>query len=593
MNSKLNKKLLALAISGALLTACGSDDNDDDDVPPKNNPVTTPESPAPGTTPPATPLPEQASGEITEIGRYSSGIYDDGGAEIVAFDTSSDKLFVVNSGDSTIDVLDLTDPTNPQKLTTIDVTAASVSGFTAGGANSIAINNGKLAVAVENDDKQANGQVYFYNTDSLAFEGAAAAGALPDMVAFTPNGEYVLSANEGEPNDEYNNDPEGSVTIIKVSDMSVRTADFSAFNQNIQSLKEAGVRITGPAGTTVAQDVEPEYITIDRDNNTAYVALQENNALAVVNIADATVTDILPLGYKDHSLAGNGLDANKNDKAANIETLPIFGMYQPDAIASFMADDGKTYIVTANEGDGREYISEDFADEAACTAAGGLDFDDGECLMYIDETDLEDLPLDAAAFTPAQITKLTDGDGIGGLTVTNTNGDTDNDGKFEAIYAYGSRSFSIWDENAKLVFDSGDQFEQKVKEVAPDNFNASNDKNKIDNRSDNKGPEPEGVALIKLGSKVFAYIGLERQGGIMVYDITDPAQASFVQYTSNRDFTVDPEEIEDNDALDSGAAGDLGPEGMLTISAADSPNGKPLLVVGNEVSGTTTIYEIQ
>ena len=572
MNSKLNKKLLALAISGVLLTACGSDDNDDDDLPPQDV-VTLPgdevTEPAPVTPPaPTTPPAAQASGEITQIGRYSSGIYDDGGAEIVAFDASSDKLFVVNSGTASIDVLDLKDPANPQKLTTIDVTAASVSGFNAGGANSIAISNGKLAVAVENDDKQANGQVYFYNTDSLTFEGAAATGALPDMVAFTPNGEYVLSANEGEPNDDYDNDPEGSVSIIKVSDMSVRTADFSAFNQNIQSLKDAGVRITGPVGTTVAQDVEPEYITIDRNNSTAYVALQENNALAVVDITNAEITAILPLGYKDHSLGGNGLDADKNDKAANIVTQPFLGMYQPDAIASFMADDGKTYIVTANEGDGRDY--------------------DG----YVDEVDLKDLPLDEAAFTSNQRALFADGDGLGDLTVTNATGDTDNDGKFEEIYVYVSRSFSIWDENGRQVFDSGDQFEQKVKEVAADNFNASNDKNSIDNRSDNKGPEPEGVALIKLGSKVFAYIGLERQGGIMVYDITDPAQASFVQYSSNRDFTVDPEDIESG-SLSADAAGDLGPEGMLTISAADSPNGKPLLVVGNEVSGTTTIYEIR
>jgi len=407
------------------------------------------------------------------------------------------------------------------------------------------------------------------------------------MVAFTPNGEYVLSANEGEPNKTYSNDPEGSVSIIKVSDLSVRTADFSAFNQNIQSLKESGVRIGGPAGTSVAQDLEPEYITISADNNTAYVALQENNALAVVDIADATVTSVLPLGYKDHSTAGKGLDGNKNDKAANIELLPIYGMYQPDSIASFMASDGNTYIVTANEGDGREYISEDFADEAACTAAGGLDFDDGECLMYIDESDLKDLTLDGAVFSSNQRSKLGDGDGLGDLTVASDMGDIDNDGEYEEIYAFGARSFSIWNSNAQQVFDSGDQFEQKVAEVAPENFNASNDKNKIDNRSDNKGPEPEGLALATIDNQTFAYIGLERQGGIMVYNITEPASASFVQYLNERDFSI---EADENNAA---AAGDLAPEGMITISAADSPNGKPLLVVGNEVSGTTTIYEIR
>jgi len=576
----MNKRLLALAVSGLLLTACGSDNDSDNSN--TGNPQGSPA--APGT--------DLASGQLLQIGRYSSGIYDDGGAEITAFDASTDKLFVVNSGDASIDVLDLSDPTNPQKLSTIDVSATSVSGFSAGGANSVAVHGGLLAVAVEHDNKQSNGQVYFYNTDTQAFIAAVEVGALPDMVAFTANGDYLLSANEGEPSNDYKNDPQGSISVIKVSDRSVRTAGFSDFNERIQSLKDEGVRLGGPAGTTVAQDLEPEYITFSGDQILAYVALQENNALAVVDIARAEVTRILPLGYKNHNLANQGLDANKNDKQANIERLPIFGMYQPDAIASYMADDGKTYIVSANEGDGREYISDDYATEQACLDGGGLEFDDGECLFYLDETDLENLPLDEASFSSNQRSRLNDPQGLGGLTVTNTLGDSDNDGKFEKIYAYGARSFSIWDSNGNQVFDSGDQFEQTIKQVAADNFNASNDKNKIDNRSDNKGPEPEGVALAKLGSQVFAYIGLERQGGIMVYNITNPQQPTFVQYTSNRDFSVDPGDIDDG-LLAADAAGDLGPEGMLVISASDSPNGKPLLVVGNEVSGTTTIYEIR
>lgn len=532
----ISKKLLALAIGGALLTACGSDDGN-----PNQN----------------------YTGELQQIGRYSSGLFDAGGAEITAFDASSNKLFVVNSGAASIDVLDLSDPLNPQKLTTLDVRQTQVNGFAAGGANSVAVHNGKLAVAVENDNKQAKGQVYFYHTDTLAFAGAAAVGALPDMVTFTPNGDYVLSANEGEPNDTYDNDPEGSVSIIKVSDMSVRTAGFSEFNQDKQNLIEKGVRIGGPAGTSVAQDLEPEYITISRDNNTAYVALQENNALAVIDIQRAEVQTILPLGYKDHSQPGNGLDANKNDKTAEIELLPVYGMYQPDAIASYMAADGNTYIVSANEGDGRDY--------------------DG----YSDEIKLQDLPLDEASFSSSQIERLTDADGLGDLAVTNTMGDTDNDGKFEQIYAYGGRSFSIWDSHGQLVFDSGDQFEQHLKQVAGQYFNVSNDNNKIDNRSDNKGPEPEGVTLAKFGNQVFAYIGLERQGGIMVYNISNPRLPQFVQYLNNRDFSISADE--NNPA----AAGDLAPEGLLVISANDSPNGEPLLVVGNEVSGTTTIYQIR
>ena len=39
-------------------------------------------------------------------------------------------------------------------------------------------------------------------------------------------------------------------------------------------------------------------------------------------------------------------------------------------------------------------------------------------------------------------------------------------------------------------------------------------------------------------------------------------------------------------------AGDLGPEGLVFIPAAQSPNGRPLLVVGNEVSGTTAVLQL-
>jgi len=540
----MKKAALAVAMTSAL-AACGSDDD--------NNSATV----------------ATATGELELLGRYSSGIFDDGGAEIVAFDATTDKLFVVNSGDATVDILDLSDPANPSKLGTL--TAEDQTDFVVGGANSVAVYNGLLAVAVEADTKQDAGRAYFYNTETMTFVAAVEVGALPDMITFTHDGANVLVANEGEPNDEYTVDPEGSVSIIAITDgvpaTAATTAGFTSFNDSEATLKADGVRIFGP-DATVAQDMEPEYITVSADNSTAYVALQENNALAIVDIASSTVSSIVALGYKDHSVEGNGLDANKEDKAANIELQPLMGMYMPDTITSYTVD-GETYIVTANEGDSRDYSG------------------------FSEESDLADLTLDTTAFTADQIATLQDSDaGLGGLTVSAVDGDTDGDGDTDVIYSYGGRSFAIWNAAGELVFDSGDQIEQIVAETNPDYFNVSNTNNKIDNRSDNKGPEPEGLAVGKVGNDTFAFVGLERQGGIMVFNISNPQAPEFLSYQLDRDFTVDIAEIEDGN-LAADAAGDLAPEGMTFVSAEDSPNGKALLIVGNEVSGTTTVYEFK
>ena len=525
------------------------------------------------------------NGHLQQIGRYASGIFDDGGAEIVAFDKSTNKLFVVNSGANTIDVLDISEPSQPTKLTTLNVADQDAVSFTSGGANSVAVNNGLLAVAVEADNQQDTGRIYVYNTSDNGFVTAFTAGALPDMVAFSADGQYLLSANEGQPSNDYSNDPEGSITVVDLSagvaSAAVSQATFTAFNTQQTALTDAGVRITGP-GATVAMDLEPEYISFAIDNDTAYITLQENNALALVDLASATVTGIVALGYKDHSLQGAGLDGNKNDDYPVILNQPIFGMYMPDSIASYEFN-GKTYLITANEGDGREYIYD--TDSTTCTNAGHTDLGGGECLSHSDEVALEDLALDPGVFTADQISELQDGSGWGDLTVTNTNGDADGNDQFEGIYAFGARSFSIWNEEGEQVFDSGDQIEQIVADQSPLFFNLSNDKNSPDNRSDNKGPEPEGVAIGTVGNRTYAFIGLERQSGIMVFDVTNPFSPAFVEYNSNRDLSVDPGEGVD--------AGDLGPEGMIFISAEDSPNGKALLIVGNEVSGTTTLYQVQ
>ncbi|WP_193365068.1 choice-of-anchor I family protein, partial [Neosynechococcus sphagnicola] len=495
---------------------------------------------------------------LTKVGGYSTGVFDQGAAEISAFDSASERLFVVNGAAEGIDVLDLSDPANPVFLFTIDIAAV-----TAGGSpNSVAVKNGIVVVAVENADKTLPGTVEFFDADLGATDApiqSVTVGALPDMLTFTPDGTKILVANEGEPN-SYGQadsvDPEGSVSIIDISSgvasATVTTAAFTDFNDDLATLTAEGVRIFGP-GATVAQDLEPEYISVSSDGQTAYVTLQENNALGILDLTTGEFTDIVALGYKDYSQPGNGLDASDKD-GIDISPQPVLGMYQPDAIASYEVD-GQTYLVTANEGDARDYVG------------------------FSEEERVKDLTLDPS--NPA--TGLQGDNDLGRLNVTSTQGDTDGDGDYDQLYSFGGRSFSIWDANGNLIFDSGDDLETLTALADPAHFNADSTSNTADNRSDNKGPEPEGVALGEIDGHTYAFIGQERVGGVVVYDVTNPLAPTYITYINTRDFTEVP-------GADSG--GDLGPEGLIFVSAADSSNGVPLLIVANEISGTTAIFEI-
>lgn len=504
---------------------------------------------------------------IEPIGSIAAGAFLTSAAEISVFDPATKRLFVVNAQVPRIDVVSISDPANPTLVGVIEITSYGAI------ANSVAVKNGIIAVAVEAEAKSDPGKVVFFDS-ALKFVTQVTVGALPDMLTFTPDGKSLLVANEGEPEDDYSVDPEGSVSIIRLkrglahlTQNDVLTADFRGFNGmsreelfngNGNSSKPA-IRVFGPEGT-VAQNLEPEYITVSEDSKTAWVALQEANALAIIDIRSAKVTRIVGLGTKDHSLAdngfgsGNALDASDKDGQINIRNWPVKGFYQPDAIASYKVR-GKTFLLLANEGDSRDW--------------------DG----YSEEERVKDLTLDPAIFPAA----LQNDAQLGRLKTTSAQGDADNDGLFEEIYTYGARSFSIRDSYGRLVWDSGDLFAKITEQANPDFFNSNHEENKFDSRSDDKGAEPESVTVGEISGRNYAFVGLERVGGIMVFDVTDPAAPDFVQYVNNRDFTQDPETV---------GAGDLGPEGVLFISKKDSPNRKPLLVVSNEVSGTTTVYQI-
>ena len=504
---------------------------------------------------------EVPAGDASELGVTYLTSYEvdpDGTAEITTYDAGSQQLFVTN-GDK-IEVLDFSDPTAIVSLATVNV-----GDFGGESVQSVASSNGIIAAAISVDPATDPGLVVLADSDGNN-PTPLLVGALPDMLVFSPDGTKLLVANEGEPNDDYTIDPEGSVSVIDVSaglgnitQADVTTLNFNAFDGQQAALEAAGVRIYGP-GATVSQDLEPEYIAVSPDSQWAYVSLQENNAYAIVDLLNLEITEVISFGLKDHSVFPNTLDLSDETDFIFDANWPVKGMYMPDAIACYEVD-GTQFIVTANEGDAREYDT--YEEERK--------IDDG------------DYTLDPVIFSNIDILELESN--LAEINVTNASGDTDNDGDFDEIHVFGGRSFSIFNaETGALVYDSGNDFEviTAADPVYGPIFNASNSNNNPKNRSDNKGPEPEGVTIASIQGEDYAFILLERIGGMMIYNISDPANPVFLQYENNRDATPGGDEM-----------GDLGPEGIVYIAPEDSPTEKGMLVISNEVSATLGIYEIE
>ncbi|WP_299337161.1 choice-of-anchor I family protein [uncultured Psychroserpens sp.] len=460
----------------------------------------------------------------------------EGSSEISAFDPDTNKLFTVNVESNEISVYDLSNLNSPVLLTPL-----SISAF--GTPNSVSVYEGNLAVAVEAPVKQNPGQIIVFNTETGMMINQYTVGALPDMVTYSKDGNLLLSANEGEPNDDYDVDPMGTISIIDLNDDSVTILDFTAFNAQEATLESQGFRVFGP-GADLATDVEPEYIAVSDDSQTAWVSLQENNGIARINLVSKTIEAIYPLGFKDYNNPMNSIDASDKDQEETLKNWPVFGMYQPDAI-TYTSINGTEYIISANEGDARDY--------------------DG----FSEEERVEDLTLDETVFP--QSNDYQNEVNLGRLKITTTLGDTDNDGDTDEIYNYGARSFSIWSTTGGLLYDSGNDISEIVLSQTPERFNWDWEDNETDKRSDDKGAEPEAVEVIKINEKTILFVGLERNSQVMVFDISNPMSPQYVQILQR--------------------ATDYAPEGVLAVSAENSPSGKPLVIISNEDSGTISIYE--
>ena len=524
---------------------------------------------------------------LTQIARYSAGQYNvDGGVmEIVAYNQATEWAYAINgqSGKlAAIPLAGLTAGAHVEALTgtEIDVKAlveAEDSTFQYGDMTSVAISpdSTTLAAALQAQGSNDAGRVALFTCEedgSLTLEALVETGAQPDMVTFAGDG-VVLTADEGEPREGYGEniaDPKGSVTVVDVEAQESTVVDFSAFDSQRDQLAEDGIVLK--KGSAPSVDLEPEYIAVS--GGKAYVTLQENNAIAVLDIESQAFEGVYSAGFEDHSTTA--IDLDKKDDAYDPQTYEsLLGIRMPDGIAAFTVE-GTTYLVTANEGDAREWGDED------------------QGTFYLSE-DERDFGEEGVTSPTGAITA--ENSGLEGKVVFFKTEDFDGLDP-EKDYVFGGRSFTVFqvtENGLEEVFTSGDDFEALTAQYVPEYFNASNDNAVLDDRSGKKGPEAESVTVGTVDGKTYAFVALERTGGVMVYDVTDPEAITFVNYVNTRDFgtTVEgSEEYEDGELDKWVTGGDVAPEGLLFLDAASSPNGEPLLLAACEVSGTVAVYQL-
>lgn len=504
---------------------------------------------------------------ITHKGRYTSGAdFGNGGTEIVKYNPKNGYAYSVNGDKEALDIIDVKHPGKDGAINLVKRIYLQDNGIEAGDLTSVTVHpsGDYVAVSAPAVDKTKPGHVVFYGSNGDYINNVTV-GSLPDMVTFSKDSKYLLVANEGEPSDDYTVNPPGSVSVIDVTGgpanvtvNNVRTAMFTKEHQE-------GIRALGPNAEDAYLNIEPEYIAVDSQSKYAYVTLQEVSAIAKVDIVKGQIVQVKGLPYKDHSLAQNAMDVSDEDGKSELRRAPVLGLLQPDGIDTYDYN-GETYLLIANEGDSQDY--EGYSEEKRVKKLK------------------DDIQLDARyyqGYTQAELDDMVknglfDDEQLGRLKVTTSHAFKDADGKYNALVSYGGRSFSILRaSDLEMIYDSGSDIEQRVLDLLPERFNANYeaaDDIKVDDRSDDKGPEAENVVVGKVDSHSYAFVGLERVGGIMIYDITNPNEPYFVKYL------YDP----DNK--------DISPEGITFESAEESPNGKPMLIASFELSGTTSAWEL-
>jgi hypothetical protein len=532
-----------------------------------------------------------------------------GSSEIVAFDKTNDRVFAPSAAPigiayapvsaaglvGTATTVAFANPfTNPSYSPVIqDVTSVAVHPTQDWGVASLVptLNGPGTTLAEE----WTPGRLVVFNTSDGSTITTIEVGYHPDSVTFTPDGTKILVANEAENNNVTGTDAPGSITVVDVSTITssanfianlgaVTTTDFSGTSASLRT----GIRDQGPnvgstsnfgagavmnTSSTVCAParLEPEYIVAT--NTTAYVSLQENNAIGVFDLSSNTWTQIFNLGVIAQTIDASDRDNAAGTGAAILVDDEVYGMPMPDTLGLFTSG-GVDYLVTANEGD---FLS---TDNDRARIADSV-FNGGANQRTIDPTYVT--TLNTRYPSPAYASGYETNSALGRLRVSTRDGDTDGDGDIDQFRMPGTRSFSIWNASTGVrVFDSGvnmpSTFEEYIAANDAANFNIDQATPTVDDRSPNKGPEPEGLTVATIGTDTYVFVALERTNHVFVYKIDTTTPGGF----QASDVTLDS-------AVKGGT--NYGPEGMVLVPAVDSPTGQNLLLVGSEVSTTIASYD--
>jgi hypothetical protein len=518
---------------------------------------------------------EASYAQISLLSNFSANFGNGTSAgEIVGFDKVSKNLFVTSSSSAAyqINIFDLSNPSSAVGVGAIDFSSSFGSKADMSALSSVAINSAKgfgVASLIPTANTTTLGKVGFFDLSSRTSLGTIDVGYHPDSVSFSPDGSKLIVVNEGEFNASSATNAPGSISVIDVSginsgnlanllSLTPVTRDFSSANLasgvSLSGIRNSNLAAVGTSGTFISSvpdftqaanqnpnAIEPEYASVIGDK--VYVSLQDNNAIGEYDLTQNLWTKVTNLGTITQTI-----DATDTGSTISI-TQTVKGLPMPDMLATY-SKNGKTYVVTANEGDAR-------VDDRDVSRFGDIAGDDSMNTI-----------LDGNY--PTSNTGVRANAQLGRLNVSRIDGDTDGNGRIDEIRMLGTRSITIWEVTGaglQQVYDSGSYFETYIRDNDPTGW--------VDSRSDDKGPEPEGLTLGEIDGKTFAFIGMERNNGIFMFDITDPNAPSFFGYTRTSDGSNTP----------------LRPEGMSFISAADSPNGQNLLIVGYEGDGTLASSE--
>jgi len=519
----------------------------------------------------------EATVKITEISAIS--LDGEGSGEIATFHPGSKRIFATNGVKNSIDIFDISNVAAPKKVGSLSLSpyGNDVTSVAAGRDVVVAAVLVTETFSATGAPSTPNGKLVVFDTNGKVLSSPDILGVLPDSVTFAPNGTTALVAIEGQPvcakddpattakeDTDYSkaSDPEGGVSIVDLTNPAAPVVKFAGFKQfNVAQMKAKGIAVSSVVNN-VAKDFEPEFITAV-DNKYAYVTIQEANAIGKLDIEAASFESVTRAF--ESKLSVTARDTSDRDSGAGPRNYAnVVGASQPDAIASFKVGSGH-YFVTANEGDAREYT----------------------CLN--DDLRGSSLKVDGRRFP--NWSTLSASAALGRAKVNPTIGDRDGDGDIDTIHLRGSNSMTMY-RNGIALWDSGELLDQiQIKAFGVANINGSHsyssDKSTMNyvgqDRSDDKGSEPEGVAVGMVGNTRVAILGLERMTALAVFDITQPRSPVFQEWLQMLPAKATP-------------AKDVkhwSPEGIVFVSADKSPSGKALIITSYELSGSISIHQIE